>query len=42
MKNLEEMENKIKFITMGMEIDHTKGLNHRIRTIIKTNDDNCP
>ena len=38
MKNLEEMENKIRFITMGMKIDHSKGLNHRIRTIIKTSD----
>ena len=38
MKNLEEMENKIKFVTMGMEIDHSKGLNHRIRTILRTDD----
>ncbi len=35
------MENKniiIKFVKMGMEIDENKGLNHRIRTIIETDD----
>ena len=35
------MENKniiVKFVKMGMEIDENKGLNHRIRTIIETDD----
>lgn len=32
------MENIVKFVKMGMEIDHSKGLNHRIRTIVKTDD----